>query len=321
MSNLKNNENQDKKEDNTNQISLENMSKNQIKTLLSKRIATKRKTISGATTLETNEYKLFEKDREKVRIILAKEKHIETKETILLSKKKDFSNILEIVKRVEDEDSKMKNSIKKNSIKKNDHTINDPQSSIVLPGGFKIDPSKSTITPQSTKPKGSQMPIIIIPNTANCIINSTNAQKFLEQGKFVAPEDYIKNGGSIPKFGFIQIVRTRKQTKLHYQLCDDPKKINKRDWDRVVCVITSGAASQLKNFRWKKPVEIFNEVRGIYFGYEDIKPPILVDSWKVKKLTISKNKRHHDTTAVYDFWKEIDIFIQTKKPFMKEYIK
>eukprot|EP00696_Hemimastix_kukwesjijk_P002831 gnl/Hemi2/13455_TR4603_c1_g2_i1.p1 gnl/Hemi2/13455_TR4603_c1_g2~~gnl/Hemi2/13455_TR4603_c1_g2_i1.p1 ORF type:complete len:145 (-),score=48.13 gnl/Hemi2/13455_TR4603_c1_g2_i1:240-674(-) len=111
---------------------------------------------------------------------------------------------------------------------------------------------------------------------------------------------------------------TKQHTKLNaksttYHFVDNTSKFTKADWNRVVGIILQGPAWQLKGMPWPTPPDIFNNIRGIYFRFEDeLDNP--VKAWDVKILTISKVKRHLDSPAVLAFWTEMERVILTMKP-------
>jgi hypothetical protein len=47
--------------------------------------------------------------------------------------------------------------------------------------------------------------------------------------------------------------------------------------------------------------------------YSDSKIPPVIDTWNVVKLTLPRNKRHHDVNEISKFWQDLEIFLKREK--------
>jgi len=97
-----------------------------------------------------------------------------------------------------------------------------------------------------------------------------------------------------------------------FYIVDNTTRMSPKDWNRVVAVFVLGQAWQFKDWQWSTPVELFSNVRGFYLRPDDIQVPAEVKSWNVKILTISKSKRHLDSTAALEFWDTLEESLSRK---------
>jgi len=88
----------------------------------------------------------------------------------------------------------------------------------------------------------------------------------------------------------IKIERRQKPNetqKTYYQVIDSTDHMRPEDWDRVVCVFTTGAEWQFKKWKWQKPIEVFTHVKGFYAKWADEIPKENIKSWNVDILSVS----------------------------------
>jgi parafibromin len=87
----------------------------------------------------------------------------------------------------------------------------------------------------------------------------------------------------------LKIQRRMKQNetvKVYYEVIDNTDILKPDDWDRVVCVFTTGAEWQFKKFKWQKPVELFAQVKGFYAKWADEQPKETIKTWNVEILSV-----------------------------------
>eukprot|EP00898_Chlorokybus_atmophyticus_P004401 jgi/Chlat1/4962/Chrsp32S04946 len=203
----------------------------------------------------------------------------------------------------------------------------DPSGSFVVPG--KPEPSRNAppppshpppsqprqrttpIKPTPTKEKVLGPPIIIVPAGYSSLMNMYNIKKFLEEGEFETWNQAKDRG--VKKESLVMVLRKMERSKpVPYHIIDNTTKLEKKDWVRVVAVLTQGAAWQFKGWPFKDGlVEIFTKVRGFNFRLDDEKIDPNVATWNVKQLTINRHARHRDSSTVLEFWKILDSFIQS----------
>jgi parafibromin len=79
-----------------------------------------------------------------------------------------------------------------------------------------------------------------------------------------------------------------------YIVLDNPSRLSRTEWARVVCVIVQGAAWQFKGWEWEQPVLLFQHVLGVHIKYDDVPMDTRVAGWNVRVLEVNKDKRHLD---------------------------
>lgn len=163
-----------------------------------------------------------------------------------------------------------------------------------------------------SKPQELGIPIIIVPSAPTSLINMYNVKKFLEEKKYIEPQECRKQG--VKKEAKISIKRERPNGRSkEYFVVDSVDKFRDQDWENVVAIFTCGAAWQFKGWKWSNPTELFSKIRGFYLQYQDdiLKEP--VKEWNVKVLKVEKYKRHHDIQTVLEFWNELDRYMRDRK--------
>lgn len=209
---------------------------------------------------------------------------------------------------------------------------------IDMSGSFKAKPSANSNTPSShgrrqrsesrrssakeapakrrrIDPK-ELVPIIIVPQ-GSTLIYSGNALEFFQNGRFVSQNELQKNKvASIQGSG--RAVATRHPggncSRAEYLIVSNINRLTTNEWDRVVAVVCAGQDWQFKTWpiNDKGISELFRNIQGFYFHFDDTPPRGSVNSWAVKKLPLSRNKRHTDGQVLVQFWNTLDAFMRRK---------
>ncbi len=106
--------------------------------------------------------------------------------------------------------------------------------------------------------------------------------------RYVDSQEIRNQGGAKPSR--LVIERRQKANETHktpYHVIDSADHLRPEDWDRVVCVFTTGAEWQFKKWKWQKPVELFAHVKGFYAKWADEQPKESIKSWNVEILSVS----------------------------------
>ena len=95
-------------------------------------------------------------------------------------------------------------------------------------------------------------PIIIVPAAVSSMINMFNVKALLLDGAFVRPEDARAAAGG-EKQTKITLRRTDSRgAASQYYVIDDPTKLARHDWLKVVAVFAAGPEWQFKGWKWGK---------------------------------------------------------------------
>lgn len=202
------------------------------------------------------------------------------------------------------------------------------------PNATSTVPNKSTrhVAPIQ-KPSGlpqkreSKTPIIIVPAGTTSLISLLNVKDFLQDCKFVSPEEKKKLGAIKETEVLLQrkkdiILNQQPQTvTVPLRVVDQPLKLSPSDWNRVVAVFVQGPLWQFKG--WPSvlpdgsPVDIFTKIKGFHVKFDDIKVDANVKKWDVEVLTVSRNRRHMDRACALKFWETLDKFMVKNKPNLR----
>lgn len=164
----------------------------------------------------------------------------------------------------------------------------------------KLDPSKA-------------IPIIIVPTDMASLLIGGNAIEMLQNMRFMSHDEMRKN--KIPISQPARLTMYRKPggncSCAQYHVVTNPSRMMDEEWDQVVAVVCSGSKWQFQNWPIFKnsTVDLFRRVQGFYFHYDDVNPTGDVEQWAVKKLTVSREKRHMDGQLHSLFWNSVDSFI------------
>ena len=187
--------------------------------------------------------------------------------------------------------------------------------------------------PTMQKPSGlpqkreSKTPIIIVPAGTTSLISLLNVKDFLQDFKFVSPEEKKKLGVVkelevlLQRKKDIMLNQQMQSVTVPLRVVDQPLKLSPSDWNRVVAAFVQGPLWQFKG--WPSvlpdgsPVEIFTKIKGYHVKYDDIKLDANVKKWDVEVLTISRNRRHMDRACALKFWEILDKFMVKNKPNLR----
>ncbi|KAH9930856.1 CDC73-domain-containing protein [Fomitopsis serialis] len=201
-------------------------------------------------------------------------------------------------------------------------------------GGTPATSAPSTPDPkmQARKPK-NQYPIIIISSSPTALITMHNVKRFLQDAVFEPSQEAraraAAEGNARPE-DMIPIYRKRTtidpsgretQTHARYFVVDGTEALAKFGadaWDRVVCVMTTGQAWQFKPYKWNEPKTLFHHVKGFYMAWANDPPNPKIKDWNVTELKIDQHRRHIDKSVVAHFWKTLDTWTMTNKPWLMQ---
>ena len=183
---------------------------------------------------------------------------------------------------------------------------------------------KSSSLPQKRE---SKTPIVIVPAGTTSLISLLNVKDFLQDFKFISPEEKKKLGSIKETEVLLQrkkdiVLNQQPQTvTVPLRVVDQPLKLTPSDWKRVVAVFVQGPLWQFKG--WPNvlpdgsPVEIFTKIKGYHVKYDDINVDSNVKKWDVEVLTINRNRRHMDRACALKFWEILDKFMIKNKPNLR----
>lgn len=166
------------------------------------------------------------------------------------------------------------------------------------------------------------VPIIIVP-AGSTLICSGNAVEFIQNGRFIPIEELKKSKGPSE-----QILSNRSRairtpggncSRAEYAIVSNPNRLAQKEWDRVVGVVLSGQEWQFKSWpiNDKGTQELFRKVQGFYFHYDDVATTGNVENWAIKKVSLSRDKRHTDGQAQVHFWNTLDTFMRRKNKHLR----
>ncbi|PAV23389.1 RNA polymerase II-associated [Pyrrhoderma noxium] len=255
-------------------------------------------------------YVVDQADAEVVKKIKANEVELSDRNSILRgSKLNDFTNVRTIFS---DRLKKMKEASKPGAI---------PPSA----AGAKIDP-------KNLARKARHMsPIIIISSSPTSLVTMYNVRKFLQESVFEDPSEARSRAnaeGNTRPEDVIPIYRTHthidpsgqeRKTQARYYVVDGVDALAKFGadaWDRVVCVLTTGQAWQFKPYKWSEPKTLFHHVKGFYVSWANDPQNVKIKDWNVTELKIDQHRRHIDKSVVASFWKSLDAWTLSNKPWL-----
>lgn len=170
----------------------------------------------------------------------------------------------------------------------------------------------------SGKPRSASAPaIIIVPNTPTAMVTLYNAKELLDEGIYTPSLVVKERGGKKPTN--VKVERTlHNGHRMVYEMIDNPMRLSRQDWERVVCVLVQGVNWQFKGWPapWDSPVTLFQRVLGVYLKYDDVKLENAVTKWRVKVLDVSKHRRHLDQGASKELWRQLDEFMLVHKSYL-----
>ncbi|KAJ7644002.1 RNA polymerase II-associated protein [Roridomyces roridus] len=174
-------------------------------------------------------------------------------------------------------------------------------------------------------------PIIMISSSPTALITMYNVRRFLQESTFEPSQDARQRAtaeGNPRPEDMIPIYRKRTsidssgrehQTQARYCIVDSVEALGKFGpdaWDRVVCVMTTGQAWQFRPYKWNEPIQLFHNVKGIYVSWSNDPPNAKIKDWNVTELKIDPLRRHVDKSTVAHFWKILDDWTASNKPWL-----
>ncbi|KAG1676683.1 Parafibromin [Nymphon striatum] len=194
--------------------------------------------------------------------------------------------------------------------------LNKPQN--MPPPQIQRVPSNSAAMQQRpTQKRVSRTPIVIIPAATTSLITMYNAKDVLQDLKFISTDE--KKSQGCKRDNEVLIHRKKENgTTVPYRVIDNPLKLERDDWDRVVAVFVQGPAWQFKGWPWNgNPVEIFSKIRAFHLKWDELKLDNNVGKWAVDVLQMSRQKRHLDRASLLIFWEHLDKFMMKNKPHLR----
>lgn len=84
----------------------------------------------------------------------------------------------------------------------------------------------------------------------------------------------------------VVISHTIHNRSMRFRFIDNPTRLSKEDWKRVVCVMTGSQAWQFRGWRISNPTDLFSRYLGIFIWFSDSPVPAIVNGWNVKVVTV-----------------------------------
>ncbi|TFK45958.1 RNA polymerase II-associated protein [Heliocybe sulcata] len=198
--------------------------------------------------------------------------------------------------------------------------------------GAAVPAATPALDPKLQARKARNMyPIIMISSSPTALITMHNVKRFLQEAIFEPSSEAraraTAEGNTRPE-DLLAIYRTLthispsgKQTtsQARYFVVDSVDALSKFGadaWDRVVCVMTTGQAWQFRPYKWNDPRQLFHNVKGIHFSWTNDPPNTKIKDWNVTELKIDPQRRHVDKSVVAHFWKILDTWTLSNKPWL-----
>lgn len=157
-------------------------------------------------------------------------------------------------------------------------------------------------------------PIIILSPSAIAMLTMQNVKSFLQDGKFIDPQEAILQ--NTENANIIHIVRQSKRfnKKIKFVVVSNVEKffVKPQYWDRVVAVFTTGQEWQFKNYQVNQPNLLFQKVKGFYVNYSGDIVPQNVQNWNVQVISLERNQRFKDRQISEYLWESIERFMLSK---------
>ncbi|KAI7865733.1 RNA pol II accessory factor, Cdc73 family-domain-containing protein [Spinellus fusiger] len=160
-----------------------------------------------------------------------------------------------------------------------------------------------------------KIPIIIVPAAPTAKFTLFNIKQFLEDQVYIDSQELRESGIKKPERVTVERKKANGQV-VPYYVVDSVTGFKQSDWDRVSCVFVTGQQWQFKGWKWERPVELFNQVKGIYPKWNTDKTVGAAASWAVADLNIHRHKRHMDKAAVSQFWDMMDNYNANSRPYL-----
>ena len=175
-----------------------------------------------------------------------------------------------------------------------------------------LEASAATSTP--TTPS---TPIIVVPSTKS-ILSMSNAKEVLQDLRYVSTDAMRVKAGQQFHYPFRRNELQIHRRSVPYTLTDNPTKLTRGDWDRVVAVFVIGPEWQFKGWPWDgNPTIILTNIKGFHLKWDEDKPDKNIGKWPVTTINLSKSKRHLDRGCLLEFWNVLERHIRINKPHLK----
>lgn len=240
---------------------------------------------------------------------VTKSRPVRSREASLLASSKDFTNVMEAAK-------DLLKSLTASEASSAPVATNKPPQSLIeqIASANKPVPERtSSSRSSSTSSPKPIVPIIIVPAASSATLTMYNCLRFLDKGQFTTTSEAKSHSrGKENMLSFDHKFGPASRT-IRFQIVDNPARLVKDDWSRVVAVFVQGSLWQFKGWKWESPVELFQNVLGFSLQFDDAQVDSNVASWKVHRLTISRSHRHLDATAVFQFWARIEDHLKARR--------
>nr|GMD83754.1 protein CDC73 homolog [Ipomoea batatas] len=193
-----------------------------------------------------------------IEMIRAMEKPLRDRESILLSKNRDFYTVLTAAVRRDEERQRAE------ALQRKDGLVAKSRLERGMGYGGGEDMGYDGATKTKIHLKGSKIgegvPIILVPSAFSTLITIYNVKEFLEDGVYIPTDVKLKQmNGQKPECVTVQKKFSRDRVVTAYEVRDKPSALKTEDWDRVVAVFVLGKEWQFKDWPFKDHVEIFNK--------------------------------------------------------------
>lgn len=274
-------------------------------------------------------------------IIIVQEKPLHAKNKIFLSKNKPYAQSISLMKNLLKSTLQTKSSHSRQVQRSKIPGTDDVPTSLLLPTSIgshnprtlldQITLGSNLLTEEIQIPKIQtipshssqkiQYPIIIVPMSTSSLMNIYNIKDFLENGRFVTPEEAKFKSQKRESV----VIVNRKPTSylplpisdqqiITYHVIDSCHRLRANDWNRVVAVFAQGTTWQFKGWKYDNPVDVFSHYKGFHVKYEDTTADSSIRSWDVTILSVHRTKRHLDRQILVNFWQKLDKWIMSNSP-------
>ncbi|KAL0083570.1 RNA pol II accessory factor, Cdc73 family-domain-containing protein [Phycomyces blakesleeanus] len=249
-------------------------------------------------------------DEEFVKKVVARERECVTRSSILRGKK-NFDHVVILAQTlILGKEPVHPNSV--GSAKPGARLVSQPSAISKIPVPTKLNSIRAKGAKLSSRDK---IPIIIVPAAPTAKFTLFNIKQFLEDQVYIDSQELRESGIKKPEQVTVERKKANGQT-VPYYVVDSVTGFKQSDWDRVSCVFVTGQQWQFKGWKWERPVELFNHVKGIYPKWNTDKTAGAAASWAVTDLNIHRHKRHMDKAAVSQFWDMMDNYNANSRPYL-----
>ncbi|GAA99319.1 uncharacterized protein L969DRAFT_93781 [Mixia osmundae IAM 14324] len=175
--------------------------------------------------------------------------------------------------------------------------------------------------------RGHDVPIIIVSPSPSSLVTMANVKRFLETSQYEVGSEsdraevqqitHKRQLGALSKQAMLA-KGSGSEKEVKYTILDSVETLERfGDWDRVVCVMTTGHEWQFKNYRWEDPKALFQNVKGVHFRWAnqiDASMHAKLKSWNVTEYQLQPNQRHTDKSIIAEFWQSLEQWIAAHKP-------